>query len=111
MEEAKDHTVDLILSYHPPIFVPLKRLTQRNWKERIVVECMENRIAVFSPHTSHDAVEGGVNDWLISAFGVWAKKSLENGYMKIFRITPPPSFEWNCLVPFSLVMVMLSLNL
>ncbi|RUS76869.1 hypothetical protein EGW08_015360, partial [Elysia chlorotica] len=73
MEEAKDRTVDLIVSYHPPIFVPLKRLTQKNWKERIVVECMENRIAVFSPHTSHDALEGGVNDWLISAFDV--KKS------------------------------------
>ncbi|GFO19885.1 nif3-like protein 1 [Plakobranchus ocellatus] len=70
MEEAKDRTVDLIISYHPPIFVPLKRLTQRSWKERIVVDCMENRIAVFSPHTSYDALEGGVNDWLLSAFDV-----------------------------------------
>uniref|UniRef100_A0A0B7BIE0 NIF3-like protein 1 n=2 Tax=Arion vulgaris TaxID=1028688 RepID=A0A0B7BIE0_9EUPU len=69
MEEAKDKTVDLIISYHPPIFVPLKCLTQKSWKERLLVECMENRIAVFSPHTSHDALEGGVNDWLLSAFG------------------------------------------
>jgi len=70
MEEAKDKTVDLILSYHPPIFRPLKRLTQDSWKERLIVECMESRIAVFSPHTSYDAVDGGVNDWLISAFDV-----------------------------------------
>ncbi|KAK3793017.1 hypothetical protein RRG08_032279 [Elysia crispata] len=70
MEEAKGRTVDLVVSYHPPIFVPLKRLTQKHWKERIIVDCMENRIAVFSPHTSHDALEGGVNDWLISAFDV-----------------------------------------
>ncbi|GFS13385.1 NIF3-like protein 1 [Elysia marginata] len=70
MEEAKDQTVDLIVSYHPPIFAPLKRLTQKHWKERIIVDCVENRIAVFSPHTSHDALEGGVNDWLISAFDV-----------------------------------------
>ena len=69
MEEAKDKTVDLILSYHPPIFSPLKRLTQASWKERLIVECVESRIAVFSPHTSYDAVDGGVNDWLISAFG------------------------------------------
>lgn len=29
---------------------------------------MENRIAVYSPHTSFDSVKGGVNDWLASAF-------------------------------------------
>ncbi|XP_005111922.1 NIF3-like protein 1 isoform X2 [Aplysia californica] len=68
VEEAKEKTVDLILSYHPPIFKPLKRLTQSSWKERVLIECAESRIAVFSPHTSYDAVEGGVNDWLLSAF-------------------------------------------
>lgn len=69
LEEAKNKTVDLIISYHPPIFQPLKRLSQNSWKERILVDCIENRIAVFSPHTSHDALQGGVNDWLLSAFG------------------------------------------
>lgn len=68
MEEAKDKTVDLIISYHPPIFTPIKRLTQDSWKQRLVVECIESRIALFSPHTCFDAVKDGVNDWLISAF-------------------------------------------
>lgn len=31
--------------------------------------CIENKIAVYSPHTSWDSVPGGVNDWLASAFG------------------------------------------
>lgn len=35
-----------------------------SWKERIVAVCLENRIALYSPHTSWDAVRGGVNDWL-----------------------------------------------
>lgn len=26
--------------------------------------CLENRIALYSPHTAWDAVNGGVNDWL-----------------------------------------------
>ncbi len=59
----------MILSYHPPIFVPMKRLTQSSWKERIVVRCAENRVAIYSPHTSYDAVQGGVNDWLLKPFG------------------------------------------
>ena len=32
MEEGLDWGVDLILSYHPPIFAPLKRLTHKAWK-------------------------------------------------------------------------------
>lgn len=37
-----------------------------NWKDRIVAKCLENHIAVYSPHTAWDAIEGGINDWLCS---------------------------------------------
>lgn len=33
-----------------------------------------NRIALFSPHTSWDAVEGGVNDWLFDMLNVSAEE-------------------------------------
>jgi len=69
-DEAVSMSVNMILSYHPPVFKPLKRLSQQLWKERIVVKCIENRIAVFSPHTCYDTLQGGVNDWLISPFGI-----------------------------------------
>ena len=71
LKEAIETKSDLILSYHPPIFSPLKRLTQKKWKEETIIKCIENRIAVFSPHTSYDCVEAGVNDWLISCFGMY----------------------------------------
>lgn len=32
MREAIDLKVDLIVSYHPPIFAPIKRLTNSSWK-------------------------------------------------------------------------------
>jgi dinuclear metal center YbgI/SA1388 family protein len=66
--EAIQVKADMIVSYHPPIFQAVKRLTQQTWKERIIIKCIENRIAVYSPHTSYDALKGGVNDWLISPF-------------------------------------------
>ncbi|XP_041456856.1 NIF3-like protein 1 [Lytechinus variegatus] len=69
LDEAIEKQTDLILSYHPPIFVPLKRLTQKNVKEKIVVKAIEKRIAIYSPHTSCDAIEGGVNDWLVEGLG------------------------------------------
>ncbi|CAF1114258.1 unnamed protein product [Adineta ricciae] len=69
LEEAIEKRAQLIVSYHPPIFSSLKRLTQSSWKERIILKCILHGIAVYSPHTSWDAVENGVNQWLISAFG------------------------------------------
>ena len=69
MLEVVSKGVDMIVSYHPPIFAPLKRLTQSSWKERIIGACLERRIALYSPHTSWDAAVDGVNDWLIGAFG------------------------------------------
>ncbi len=69
LEEAIQKNVNCIVSYHPAIFAPLKRLTQVEWKQRSIVKCIENRIAVYSPHTVWDAIEGGINDWIIRAFG------------------------------------------
>ena len=69
LEEAIQKDANMILAYHPPIFSALKRLTMRNEKERIIVKAIEKRIAIYSPHTSYDAVEGGVNDWLASGLG------------------------------------------
>ena len=69
LDEAIERQAQLVISYHPPIFSPLKRLTQNNWKERIILKCIKYGIAVYSPHTSWDAVHNGINQWLISAFG------------------------------------------
>lgn len=69
LDEAIRKDVNLIISYHPAIFKPLKRLTQSEWKERSIVKCIEKRIAVYSPHTSWDSVDGGINDWILTAFG------------------------------------------
>ncbi|XP_034992953.2 NIF3-like protein 1 isoform X2 [Zootoca vivipara] len=69
MEEALQKKADLILSYHPPIFQPLKRITWKTWKERLVIRALENRIGIYSPHTAYDAVPHGVNNWLAKGLG------------------------------------------
>ncbi|CAG4909407.1 unnamed protein product [Colias eurytheme] len=68
--EADNHGCEMIISYHPPIFAPLKSVKQSAWKERVVSLLLEKRISLYSPHTSWDCVKGGVNDWLASAFPV-----------------------------------------
>ncbi|RLU23051.1 hypothetical protein DMN91_005329 [Ooceraea biroi] len=77
MDEAIQLKTDLIITYHPLIFAPLKSITTNSWKERIVARCLENKIAVFSPHTSFDSVKGGVNDWLAEAFEIESSKPIQ----------------------------------
>jgi dinuclear metal center YbgI/SA1388 family protein len=67
--EAEQLGASLIVAYHPPIFQGLKRLRSSEPGERAVLRCATQGIAVFSPHTALDAAPGGVNDWLLDAFG------------------------------------------
>ncbi|OAD59643.1 NIF3-like protein 1 [Eufriesea mexicana] len=76
MQEALDLKTDMIITYHPLIFAPVKSITTRSWKEKIVAKCLENKIAVYSPHTTFDSVKGGVNDWLVSSFQDVLKSSI-----------------------------------
>ena len=61
--------VGMIISYHPPIFQSFKRLTQASAKERILLRCTQAGCAIYSPHTSLDNIEGGINEWLLSGVG------------------------------------------
>nr|KAF6496721.1 NGG1 interacting factor 3 like 1 [Rousettus aegyptiacus] len=76
MEEALQKKADLILSYHPPIFRPMKRITWKTWKERLVIRALENRVAIYSPHTAYDAAPHGVNCWLAKGLGVCTSRPI-----------------------------------
>ncbi|XP_045053972.2 NIF3-like protein 1 isoform X4 [Desmodus rotundus] len=76
MEEALQKKADFILSYHPPIFRPMKHITWKTWKERLVIRALENRVAVYSPHTAYDAAPQGVNSWLAKGLGVCTSRPI-----------------------------------
>ncbi|CAJ0956552.1 unnamed protein product [Ranitomeya imitator] len=69
LQEALAAGADMVLSYHPPIFKALKRVTCAHWKERLVVTALEKRLAVYSPHTACDALANGGQRWLGRALG------------------------------------------
>ena len=65
LQEAVNFNANVVISYHPPLFVSFKRISQDNWKDRLVTEALKHNIAIYSPHTAHDAWAKGVNSWLI----------------------------------------------
>ena len=69
LQEAISMKANAIVSYHPPIFDPLTSVTTRTFKERVVLDAITHKIAIYTPHTSLDVASGGVNDWIVSGLG------------------------------------------
>ena len=69
LQEAISMKANAIVSYHPPIFNPLTSVTDQSFKERVVLDAIANKIAIYSPHTSLDVAKGGVNDWIVDGIG------------------------------------------
>jgi len=61
LDEAIQLGANLIISHHPVIFNPLKRLTGSNYTERIVFSAVRNDIALYCAHTNIDNLHDGVN--------------------------------------------------
>jgi dinuclear metal center YbgI/SA1388 family protein len=76
MQEAIAMKVNTIVAYHPPIFEPLQSVTNRTFKERVVLDAISNTIAIYSPHTSLDVAKGGINDWIVDGIGAGDVRAL-----------------------------------
>ena len=61
IEEALREKCSLIISHHPLIFTPLKKLTSKNLTERLIVKAIKNDIAIYAMHTNLDNISNGVN--------------------------------------------------
>jgi len=69
VDEVLERNVDLLIAYHPPIFGGLERLDGATPRNASILRLVRAGVHVYSPHTALDAQTGGVNDWLLEAFG------------------------------------------
>jgi dinuclear metal center YbgI/SA1388 family protein len=94
LAECRRRRADLLVCYHPPIFEPLRRLSDRDPRQRLLLEAARAGLAVYSPHTALDAAPGGVNDWLAErvatgARGVSFEPCGEDGFGRLVRFSRP----------------------
>ena len=66
VREAVENDCQLIVSHHPVIFHPIKRLAAAD----VPAQLMKNGISAICMHTNLDAAEGGVNDTLSDILGI-----------------------------------------
>ena len=62
VENAKERGCDLIISHHPLIFSPLKRVVSDDSCARSVIALIKNDIALVSVHTNFDSADSGLCD-------------------------------------------------
>ena len=84
--EAIKMGADLIISHHPAIFKPLRRVT-----DATLLSLIRNNIAVFSAHTNLDAAV--LNDVLFDKIGLINKEDLFEGIGKAGDLPRPAAFS------------------
>ena len=73
LQQAVDEALDLLVTHHPVIFRPKRRLLSGE----LVYELVRHDIAVISSHIPWDCADGGVNDVLCIALNLSNVKKIE----------------------------------
>jgi dinuclear metal center YbgI/SA1388 family protein len=80
VEEAIQEQVDLIIAHHAIIYRPLPHLQTDTPAGRLYERLIKHDIAVYIAHTNLDVAEGGVNDMMAEALGLFDLSYLEAVY-------------------------------
>ncbi len=81
-KEAIDKKVDMIISHHPLIFKPLKKIVSSDPIANIAMQLVKNDINLYSAHTNLDIAKGGTSDYLAELLGLKALEPLTITYRK-----------------------------
>lgn len=61
IDEAIEKNVDLIITHHPLIFKPLKKINDKDPIGKMVLRLIENNINLYSAHTNLDSADEGTS--------------------------------------------------
>ena len=70
IDEAIRKGCNLVIAHHPIIFSGLKKITGKNYIERVIIKAIKNDIAIYAIHTNLDNVKKGVNGKICEVLGL-----------------------------------------
>lgn len=70
VDEAISLNANLIVAHHPIVFSGLKKITGKNYVERVIIKAIQNNIAIYAIHTNLDNVQHGVNAEICKRLGL-----------------------------------------
>jgi dinuclear metal center YbgI/SA1388 family protein len=96
IDEAITKNCNLIVSFHPILFSGLKKITGKNYVERVVLKAIQNNIAIYAIHTALDNAPKGVNAKICEILGLKNTKVLipqKNTLKKLTTYVPLDGVE------------------
>ncbi len=105
--EAIRHSCQLLVTHHPLIFSPVKRISATDPTGALIYRAINNGLAIASLHTNYDIAVGGVNDLLATALDLEDTRPLKvttKDELLKFVIFVPESHEESLLeslLPYS----------
>ncbi len=70
ISDACNRQADLLITHHPLLFSPLKRIDLASPIGRIIEMAIQHHLAILSAHTNLDSASGGINDILAQIIGL-----------------------------------------
>jgi dinuclear metal center YbgI/SA1388 family protein len=92
IQAAIDAKASVIITHHPVMFSPIKRLTTGTEEGTLMLKLIQNGISHIAMHTNWDAAPGGINDVLAGLLGLEHIQPFGSGaevdYSKIVVFAP-----------------------
>ena len=100
IKKAKALGCNLIVTHHPPIFHPIKKLDAvSNPAVSVVPECVKEGISVISMHLNFDVAPKGIDYYLMKGLGGNGKDyfthlPIGGGYGRVYEIAPQNFYDY-----------------
>lgn len=78
VEDAIKKKCNLIISHHPLLFNPIRKITSGDKTSELIIKLIKNDITVYSAHTNLDFTKDGVSFQLAKKLGLNSIKFLKN---------------------------------
>ncbi len=92
VQAAVETGCQLLVTHHPFIFSPLKKISAADETGRLAIKALKNDLSIISLHTNYDIAQGGVNDLLAARLGVEGALPLKvtggDEYVKLALFVP-----------------------
>lgn len=87
IDEAVAHGANLIVTHHPMMFSPIKRLVETDHQARLLCRLIRAGISLISAHTNLDQAMGGINDVLAARIGLTEVQG--EGFLRVGQLGVP----------------------
>ncbi len=91
VKAAHDAGAQALVTHHPLLFHPIKRLTPEDAVGQVLWTSMRAGVAIISAHTNLDCAVDGLNSWLATRLGVQQSAPLQpvaGDYLKLIVFVP-----------------------